>query len=310
MRAVNIRVRHDDDAKVADLVGIEFLAADTAAERGNQRADFDRGQHLVEAGLFHVQNLALERQNGLKAPVAALFGRATGGIALDQEQLRQRRILLLAIGKFAGQAGNVERTLAPGHLAGAARGLAGTGGIDDLAGNGAGFTGIFQQVFLQFLGHRRLDRRLDLGGHQLVLGLRGKLGIMQLDRQHRGQALAGVVAAGFDLSLFQNPFRFHVLVQGAGQGAAQASEMGAAIALRDVVGEAEYAFLIGIVPLHRQFDLHIVAGGAQVEHAVVQGVFVAVKVLDEGPDAALVFEAVGAAAAFVAQLDAHPGIQK
>ena len=133
---------------------------------------------------------------------------------------------------------------------------------------------------------------------------------MQLDRQHRSQALAGVIAAGFDLGLFQNPFRVHVLVQGAGQGTAQAGQMGTAIALRDVVGEAEHAFLIGVVPLHRQFDLHLVTGGAQVEHAVVQGIFVAIEVLDEGPDAALVFEAVGAAAAFIAQLDAHPGIQK
>ena len=91
VRAVDVRVGHDDDAVVAQLVDVEFVAADAAAERGDQRADFGRGDHLVEARVLDVQDLALQRQDGLGATVAALLGGATGGITLDDEDLRQRR---------------------------------------------------------------------------------------------------------------------------------------------------------------------------------------------------------------------------
>jgi hypothetical protein len=40
-------------------------------------------EHFVESGLFHIQDLALERQNSLVLTVAALFGRAAGRIALN-----------------------------------------------------------------------------------------------------------------------------------------------------------------------------------------------------------------------------------
>ncbi len=133
---------------------------------------------------------------------------------------------------------------------------------------------------------------------------------MQLHRQHGGQALAGVIAAGFDLGFFENPLRVHVLIEGAGQRAAQAGQMRAAVALRDVVGETEHVFLIGIVPLHRQFDLNVVAGGVQVKHAVVERGFVAVEMLDERLDPALVFEHIFLAGALVPQPDADPGIEK
>jgi hypothetical protein len=44
-------VGHDDDAVIPQLREIEVLAPDSAAERGNHRADFVAAQHLVEARL-------------------------------------------------------------------------------------------------------------------------------------------------------------------------------------------------------------------------------------------------------------------
>ena len=86
MRAVHIGIGHDDDAVVAQFFGVEFFLADAGAERGNQRGHFLAGEHFFKAGFFHIQNFALQRQNGLKFTVAALLGRAAGGIALDQIQ--------------------------------------------------------------------------------------------------------------------------------------------------------------------------------------------------------------------------------
>ena len=76
--AVHIGVGHQDDLAVADLGRIEILLADAAAQRGDHGADFLVPEHLVVARLLHVQNLALERQNGLEFAIASLLGCAAG----------------------------------------------------------------------------------------------------------------------------------------------------------------------------------------------------------------------------------------
>src|SRR4029077_15203404 len=116
--AVHVRVGHDDDAVVAQLADVEIFRADAAAERRDHRLDFVAREHLVEPRLLDVQNLALERQDGLEPPIAALLGRAAGRLALHDVQLAQRRIALLAVGELAGQRAAVERALAPDQIAG------------------------------------------------------------------------------------------------------------------------------------------------------------------------------------------------
>ena len=103
MTAVDIGVGHDDDLVVAQLVGIELVAPDAGAERGDQRADLLAAQHLVEARAFHVQDLAAQRQHGLEFAVAALLGGAAGRVALDDEQFGLGWIAFLTVGELAGQ---------------------------------------------------------------------------------------------------------------------------------------------------------------------------------------------------------------
>ena len=78
MCAIDVGVRHDDDLVVAQLVDIEIVAADTGAKRGDECADFIRGQHLVEARAFHVEDLATQWQHRLIGAVARLFRGAAG----------------------------------------------------------------------------------------------------------------------------------------------------------------------------------------------------------------------------------------
>src|ERR1700729_2715790 len=47
---------HDDDAVIPQLVDIEVIAADAATQRRDERADFRRRQHLVEARLLDVED--------------------------------------------------------------------------------------------------------------------------------------------------------------------------------------------------------------------------------------------------------------
>jgi Tfp pilus assembly PilM family ATPase len=88
---------------------------------------------FVEARLLDVEDLAAQRQDRLELAVAALLGGAAGRIALDDVDLAQRRILLLAVGELAGQAHAVEHALAARHLARLARRLAGARRVDDLS---------------------------------------------------------------------------------------------------------------------------------------------------------------------------------
>ena len=94
---------HDDDLVVAELRDVEVVLADAGAERRDHRLDLVGGEHLVEARLLDVQDLALERQDGLELPVAPLLGRAAGGVALDEEELGELGVALLAVGELAGE---------------------------------------------------------------------------------------------------------------------------------------------------------------------------------------------------------------
>ena len=133
VRAVDVGVGHQDDR------------CGSAAWRGPcprvrcprpsaviSELDLLRREHLVEARLLDVEDLAAQRQDGLVLPVAALLRRAAGRVALDDEQLRQRRIALLAVGQLAGQRAAVERALAARQLLRLARRLADARRLDAL----------------------------------------------------------------------------------------------------------------------------------------------------------------------------------
>ena len=103
----------------------------------------------------------MQRQDRLGAPIAPLLRGAAGGVTLDQEQLGQRRVFLLAVGELARQAGDVEGALAARHLARLACGLAGTRRVDDFRDDRLGFLRALQQEFFELFGHGLFDDALD-----------------------------------------------------------------------------------------------------------------------------------------------------
>src|SRR6185503_5542411 len=98
-----------------------------------------------------VEDLAAQGEDRLELAVAALLGRAAGRIALDDEDLGEGRIALLAIGELAGEGGDVEGTLAARELAGLARRLARHRGFHDLADDLLGLLWIFLEPLLEVL---------------------------------------------------------------------------------------------------------------------------------------------------------------
>src|ERR1700728_3957739 len=160
--AVHVRVGHQDDFVIPQLACVEIVLADAGAKRRDDTADFLVAEHLVVAGLFDVQDLALERQDGLVAAVAPAFGRAAGGLSLDDEQLAARRIPFLAVGELPRQAAGVERRFAARQLARLARRFAGAGGVNALADDFSCDRGVLVEIFSELFFDQRFDHTLDI----------------------------------------------------------------------------------------------------------------------------------------------------
>ena len=148
--------------------------------------------------------------------------------------------------------------------------------------------GMLLEPVLQRLVEQVLDHRAHLGGDQLVLGLRGEFRIRHLAGEHRGEALAAIVAGERDLLLLRAAALLGIAGDLAGERAAEAGEVGAAVALRDGVGEAEHGLVVAVVPPQRAFDRDAVALGLDHDRGGNERGLVAVEIPDEGLDAALV----------------------
>ena len=113
-------------------------------------------------------------------------------------------------------------------------------------------------------------------------------------------------------SRFRMPDAVGIIVERPGQRRAEGGEMGAAVALRDVVGEGEDVFVIAVVPFERDVDADVVALAVDRDRIGDQRVLGAVEIFDEGRDPALVIELDLAALvmARVGEDDAHAELRK
>ena len=285
MRAVDVRVGHDDDPVVADFLRIEVLGADPASKRGDHRLDLVAAEHLVEARLLDVEDLALERQDRLKAPIASLLRRSPCRLALDEVELAQRRIALLAVGQLAGQRAAVERALAAHEIAGLAGRLARTGGVDRLADDAPRHGRVLFEIGAETVVDDRLDNPLHLGVPQLGLRLAFELRVRDLDADDGGQPFADVLAADALFQVFREVVLRRVAVDGARQRRAEAGQMRAALVRVDVVREGVDRLRVAVVPLQRDLRLDPVLLPAHEDRLLVDRRFALVEVLDKRDDA-------------------------
>ena len=237
--------------------------ADAAAERGDHRLDLVAAEHLVEARFLDVEDLALDRQDRLEAPVAALLRRAAGGLALDDVDLALRRIALLAVGQLARKAAAVERAFAPDEIARLARRLARACRIDGLADDPLRDRRVLFEELSELVVDDRLDDALDLGVAKLRLGLPLELRLRNLDADDAGQSFADVVAADAGvLQILRQVALRRIGVDRAGQRGAEAREMRAAFVRVDVVREGEHQLGVAVVPLQRNLGVDAVLRAA------------------------------------------------
>ena len=324
MRAVHVGVGHDDDLVVAGLVGVEaadgFAAlADAGAYGGDERSDFFVGEDLVEAGLLGVDQLASEREDGLVAAVAALFGGAAGRVALDEVDFADLGVALGAVGELAGEAAAGEGALADG-FAGLAGGLAGAGGVEGLVDDAFADLRVGFEILVQALVAEGADDALDLGGEQLDLGLRLELGVGVLDGDDGGEAFADVVAGDLGVLVLEQIIRLGEGVDRAGEGAAEAGEVGAAVGVVDGVGVAQHLVVVGVVVLEDDLDVDL--DGLLIERGChflvdtdglgVEDLLALVELADELDDAVLVEKGLGdgSGGALVDEADLEAGVEE
>ncbi len=220
----------------------------------------------------------------------ALLGRAAGGVALHDEQLGQRGVAHGAVGELARQRRVLQHGLAAREVARLAGRGAGLSGRDGLADDPHALLG----VLLEELGQAGVDDRLDEALHARIaeLGLRLALELRlgELGGDDGGQPLADVLAAQGGVLLLELALVARVLVQRAGERAAEARQVRAALVRVDVVGEGEDGLLVGGVPLHRDLAGPLGTLGLEVDDLLLHGVLVLVEVGHEVADAALVVE--------------------
>ena len=202
MGAVDIGVRHDDDLVIAQLVDVEIVLADAGAERGDQRADLVRRQHLVEAGALDIEDLAAQGST-------AWFSRLRPCLAEPPAESPSTRNSSDLAGSRSWQSASLPgreatssaplRRVSSRALRAASRAAAASTTLVTIV---PGFCRMLLEPAIEALvGDQVLDDRADFRGDQLVLGLAGEFRIGHLDGQARRSAPPGVVAGQRDLFL-------------------------------------------------------------------------------------------------------------
>ena len=90
MSAVHIRIGHDNDLVIAKLADIEIISValgKAATEGVDHGFDLCVGQNLVNACLFHVQNLTTDGKNSLEITVSCCLGAASCRVSLYDKDL-------------------------------------------------------------------------------------------------------------------------------------------------------------------------------------------------------------------------------
>ncbi len=293
VRAIDVRIGHNDDLVVAETFEIEralaFAVTDAGADRGDHGANFVILEHLVQTSFLDVDDLTAQRQDRLVVTVTALLGRATCRVALDDEEFGVFRVAARTVGQLAGKSATGEGGLA-NSFAGLAGRFAGAGGgealLDDLLGDArVGVEELHQSV----VGAGG-DDAFDFGRNEFHLGLRFEAGVRVLDGNDRHETFAHVVTGDRRVFFLQQIVRLGVLVDRTGQGRAEADHVRATVRVGDGVCEAEDLVVVRVVVLHDHVNDHLVLFTADDNRLGMDDGLVLAKLFDEFLDAVAVKE--------------------
>ena len=252
MGAVDVGVGHDHDALVAQILG-PALVARAAAQSLDQVGDLAVGADLVGGGGSDVQDLAAYRKDRLRLAVARLLGRAARAVALDDEDLGPRRIVVGAVGELARkpQLAPRGRRLALDLALGAAR-QPFVHPLEHEAEQSPPALHMVGEIMVEMVAHRGLDQPRRVGRGQPILGLALELRIADEERKHDLGAVGDVL--GLDVPGLLLPDQLGEGAKPAGQRLAKPLLVGAPVGRRDRVAVEGGVALAPERPGHRPFD--------------------------------------------------------
>ena len=108
VRAVDIRVSHDDDAVITTL-GNVLIRSDPRANSLDHAHDFFVSQDLVFAALVGIDDFSAKRQDRLRVAKPSTFSTTTCGVTFHQIQLAFFHLIADAIAKLPRQSTTSER---------------------------------------------------------------------------------------------------------------------------------------------------------------------------------------------------------
>ena len=222
--------------------------------------------------------------------VARVLGRASGRVALHDEEFGLAGVARRAVGQLARQPGAVERRLAAGQVTGALGRQPGPRRLHRLLHDLARLARVLLQPFGELLVGRALRQGADGGVAELGLRLPFELRVAQADRDDGRQALADVLTLEVLLLLLEQVPRAGIAVDHVGQGLREPLDVHAALNGRDAVGEGVDRLVVARVPLQRDLDLLPLFGLFEGRHLAEERLLRRVEVLDEVDDAAVVLE--------------------
>ena len=180
MGTVHVGIRHDNDLVITEFGNIEIIM-DAGAEGSDHCFDLFIGVDPVFPGLFHIQDLSAQGQDGLGRSAACGFGTAARGISLYQENFTVLGILIGTVRQLAGKTHGIQDRFPSGHFPGLPGRFPGPLGHQGFINNGPGNGRILFQKIFQLFGNNTVRGAPGFHIAQLLLGLPFKLGILDLD---------------------------------------------------------------------------------------------------------------------------------
>ena len=136
----------------------------------------------------------------------------------------------------------------------------------------------------------RVHDSVDLGVHELDLGLRFEARIRQLDAENADQTFPNVVAGNRRILVFHETVGLGVLVDRLGQRRAETGQVRSAVRIRDRVGERENLIVVAVVILQHDIDEDFVALPRKDDRFGMNDLLVFAQLFDELFDPVLVEE--------------------
>ena len=234
-------------------------------------------QHLVDARLLDVEDLAAQREDGLRRAVAALLGRAAGGVALDDEELGQRRVLDRAVGELAGQAHAAHAPTCAWRRAPCGRRRA-PGRLTPPCGSPrAPPAGSPRGTGPSFWLTTEATKPSMPGLPSLVLVWPSNCGSVSLTEMTAVSPSRTSSPERFSSFSLSSPVFARVGVERARERGAEARQVRAALVRVDVVREREDGLLVGGVPLQRDLDRALVGLAGEEDDLLLDRVLVLVQ---------------------------------